>query len=259
MNTISFDLAFSKYDKTRSFPIKIEEQIISSFIKHCPQIIDANVLDIGVGTGRFAIPLAKYAKTIVGVDISKEMLGVLGNKNQHSNLKTIQADARKLPLKYTYFDVILTVSTLHLISDYDSVLNEIEKLVKSQGLFVIGQTQYVGKNGLFYEDIRYKKLRQILPNTKEIGLTFDTQVKVLNSRWGEPREFNLAIWEKIFKPRDILNSFVNKIWSETWNLSDSELSSAIREIEEWIKTEGFTLNQKFKINACFKIYVYCIK
>jgi ubiquinone/menaquinone biosynthesis C-methylase UbiE len=37
-------------------------------------------LDIGVGTGRLAIPIAKVGSTVVGVDSSLELLGIANSK-----------------------------------------------------------------------------------------------------------------------------------------------------------------------------------
>lgn len=56
------------------------------------------VVDLGVGTGRMAIPLASIASEIVGIDNSDEMLDRLHAKQVPANVTTRRADLRdRLP------------------------------------------------------------------------------------------------------------------------------------------------------------------
>jgi ubiquinone/menaquinone biosynthesis C-methylase UbiE len=59
-NSINFDRAASYYDETRGFPAGVEEQV-GAFIAQSVNL-DANsrVLEVGVGTGRIALPLSPH-------------------------------------------------------------------------------------------------------------------------------------------------------------------------------------------------------
>ncbi len=68
---ISFDCAAEFYDRTRGPPEHVMEKLILTLInelKGCKSI-----LDVGVGTGRFAKPLQDHGLYVVGVDIAKKM------------------------------------------------------------------------------------------------------------------------------------------------------------------------------------------
>jgi SAM-dependent methyltransferase len=53
----------------------------------------ARILELGVGTGRLALPLAAAGFEVVGLDSSPEMLDVLAGKDPASTVQRIRADA----------------------------------------------------------------------------------------------------------------------------------------------------------------------
>lgn len=78
---------------------------------------DARLLELGAGTGRLAIPLARQGLRVVGVDVSEAMLAVLGQKYRAANLDVRCADMCDLePLALGKFNVIVVAfnSLLHL-------------------------------------------------------------------------------------------------------------------------------------------------
>lgn len=73
------------------------------------------VLELGVGTGRVAVPLAERGLEVVGVDISPEMLAKLREKS--SAVEAVEADMttvtlnREFPLVYVAFNSIFVLET----------------------------------------------------------------------------------------------------------------------------------------------------
>ncbi len=63
------------------------------------------VLELGVGTGRLAIPLAEAGAEVVGVDASTSMIEMLEAKPGGQLVKTIIADMAELPLRPDRFSV----------------------------------------------------------------------------------------------------------------------------------------------------------
>ncbi len=77
------------------------------------------VLEIGVGTGRIALPLAREGMEIVGIDLNEPMLKVAQRKALEAaplsgSLKLIQADMRKFDLKRQFPVVTIPARTLLL-------------------------------------------------------------------------------------------------------------------------------------------------
>ena len=97
----------------------------------------ASILDIGAGTGSFAIPLAQKGAYVTAMDISEGMLAALSEDAEEQGLKskvrTHQSDWDAFPLNQK-FDIVIASMT-PAISD----LQKIEKMLnatKGVGLYV---------------------------------------------------------------------------------------------------------------------------
>lgn len=129
-----FETIADIYDDTRSLPKSTMKEIIviiADELKH-----SRRVLDLGVGTGRFAEPLSKKGIDILGVDISEAMI----KKAQLKDIDNlILGDACVLPFKDSSFDSIICVHVLHLIENCDEVLREIKRVGGEKLLSVINK------------------------------------------------------------------------------------------------------------------------
>lgn len=81
--------SFHDADVARQYDRHLEgthllRQDLDFFQAHCPQ--PGRVIDLGAGTGRLSIPLVRQAYTSVAVDLSPEMLKVLGEKADHEGV-----------------------------------------------------------------------------------------------------------------------------------------------------------------------------
>lgn len=74
-------------------------------------------LEMGVGTGRVAIPLAEAGASVTGVDVSTAMLSVLRRKDTQNKVMTICCDFLGLPATETYDCVYAVQSSIfHLMT-----------------------------------------------------------------------------------------------------------------------------------------------
>lgn len=89
------------------------------FLRKQVPLAEKSVLDVGCGNGIFTIPLAKAARSVVGVDLSSHMLGL----NPHPYC--IQASATTLPCADRSFDVVFEANLLHHVDDPQEVLREL--------------------------------------------------------------------------------------------------------------------------------------
>lgn len=124
---IPFDRVADIYDKTRGLPQEVMRKIVQAFVKELKGY--RTVLDIGVGTGRFAKPLQENGFEVVGIDISRDMTQ---NARKKGVKDLLLGDACSLPFRDTYFDAALSVHVLHLISEWQTALREICRVTKDE-------------------------------------------------------------------------------------------------------------------------------
>jgi len=123
--SVSFDRVAEVYDRTRALPNDVMARLIKTLVvelKDCK-----TVLDVGVGTGRFAAPLQKAGFDVVGIDISRKMM----RKAKEKGVKNlILADVRSIPFRDKTFDVTVAVHILHLVTEWRKVLGEILRVTR---------------------------------------------------------------------------------------------------------------------------------
>ncbi len=98
-----------------------------------------SIIDIGAGTGRYAVKLAEEGYDVTAVEYVKYNLGIL--KKKGSNVKAYQGDARKLKrFEDNSFDVSLLFGPMyHLYNDEDkaSALSEAVRVTKPGGYILV--------------------------------------------------------------------------------------------------------------------------
>ena len=114
------------------------------------------VLDIGTGSGRLAIELAKAKNCnfdIVAIDISENMiLKARENARQAGVADKIQfmvGTAAALPFDENTFDIAVSYASLHHWFKPVTVLNEVERVTKENGFAIIRDNKRVYQNHLW--------------------------------------------------------------------------------------------------------------
>src|SRR5438552_17905111 len=80
------------------------------------------ILDVGIGTGRFAEYLNNSGFDVVGIDVSLSMMAKAGEKGVRN---LVQADAHYLPFRDMAVDGAIMVHRLHLVRDWVQVVGEL--------------------------------------------------------------------------------------------------------------------------------------
>lgn len=140
MTDFSFDeRVIHLYNKQRAHPPDVSEQIGTAIMAQVGG--DKRVLEIGIGTGRIAKPVAQAGGHVVGFDLSPHMLGeVFGGATSITtgSLHITQADMHHFPFPDNHFDAVMAVHVLHLAKDWQRVLQEVARVLKPDGAFIQG-------------------------------------------------------------------------------------------------------------------------
>ena len=107
--------------------------------KQIDLLSEKEILDFGGGTGLLTLPLAKQAKSVTLVDISKKMLEQARLKAERQEIKNIQfleQDLLANPLEQG-FDFIVVCRVLHHMPDVDVALSLFHQHLREDGQLLI--------------------------------------------------------------------------------------------------------------------------
>ena len=173
-----FDHYADEYDDWFVINKYVFQSELNAIKKTLPENGDA--IEVGIGSGIFAAPLGIKE----GVDPSEAMR----EKAKKRNIRVMDAVAENLPYADQSKDAVLMVTTICFVDDIYKSFQEVHRVLKDDGHFIIG---YVDKNspiGKFYleqkdENVFYKdaiffgteELYKILKNTGfKINNTYQT-------------------------------------------------------------------------------------
>lgn len=126
----------SLYDETRALSPEAMAALVALLRKELSA--RNRCLEIGIGTGRVALPLAGAGVDVVGIDLSMPMLVRLRSKVHGSDPFPIaRADAMRLPFADREFDAVLACHVLHLIPDWEAAVVEAMRVVTRAGVLLV--------------------------------------------------------------------------------------------------------------------------
>ena len=125
----------------------------SSLVENLRVDKSSYLLDLCCGNGLLTNIMAGKCASVVGLDISAEMLKraeILSQKYEVSNIKYIQGVAAVLPFEDDTFDATFCMSSFQLFSSYsmaELVLKELVRVTKPTGRVVVGEIPWKGTLG----------------------------------------------------------------------------------------------------------------
>jgi ubiquinone/menaquinone biosynthesis C-methylase UbiE len=117
-------------------------------VKFCHILPGYKVLDVGSGSGRTPIYLAKcYELNMVGVDIHPGMVAYASDQveKHHLNGQVVfqEADAIDLPFEDNTFDAVIVESVTVFTSDVQQAVNEYARVVKRGGFVGMNESTFL--------------------------------------------------------------------------------------------------------------------
>jgi len=216
--SVNFDRAAEYYDRTRGFPDGVAPQVGAFITETIGLTQDSHLLEVGIGTGRIALPLAPHVGSITGFDISWQMMSKLRAKQNGEPIRLGAADAHFMPFVTGEFDAAYLTHVLHLVADPVRVAREISRVVKQDGVFIHMRNKYNNDDQF-----------QHVVDAWDTITKFDTSMGV--SRWNRvdgaitdagwqlrsEATFNFPYTSKL---SDFLERLEKRQWSSTWLMDD---------------------------------------
>ncbi len=237
-----FDRAADIYDQTRGFPPGVGDRVAAALVDFVGLKPDDRILEIGVGTGRIAKPLAVALGPdhhVTGVDLSRKMMDRLVETLPPGVRRPdlVEAAALRLPFPAHTFRAILMVHVLHLIREWQALIAEVTRVGARGGAFVGGWNDHPPESS--GERIS-KKFREI---AAAHGVPIEQQgipnfEDLLPHMPGVRAESVVAAeWVVERAPRLAMQSIAERHFSSSWIIPDGIFPAVLADMQAWAEKE----------------------
>jgi ubiquinone/menaquinone biosynthesis C-methylase UbiE len=250
MPALSFDRAADDYDATRGYPPQVAEAIGRAFFALAGGQPGLSALEIGVGTGRIAIPLAQAGANVTGIDVSPLMLerlrakwagvlreqepaGVAAGVAAGGSLRAEEGDITALPFASDTFDAVVAVHILHLVVAWRRALDEALRVLGPTGALLIGQDRWPNAVAIQMQQQWEALVGELGFDTHRPGAQFDVVVDELRAR-GLTVDVTVPVtWVARRTPRAYLEALAARSSSSTWAVPDAIFAASLARMRTW--------------------------
>ncbi|MGQ9692189.1 MAG: class I SAM-dependent methyltransferase [Thermaceae bacterium] len=245
------------YDRARAHPPEVSGQVAGAIAQELGAFEDPLLLELGVGTGRIALPLIARGYRYLALDNDPAMLEVFRQKvsGVTRKVRILQADARGIPLEDESVEGVIVVHLWHLMEDWPRGLAEALRVLKPGGVLLEGwdeaepsedfRIQEAWRSFVEAEGIRVKRgrhqarLREVEEALKRLGLS--PKVRVV-AKWREERSL-----------RQSLENLEARLYSFTHPVPQEVHQRAMDRLYAWAESEYGDLDRTFPIQWRFAL------
>lgn len=168
-----FKSNLEKYKDPKYYDLEYQDyQNDVPFLAEWAEKSKGTVIDLGCGTGRVAIPLAKQGYNIIGVDLHEGMLNHARKKTANTTLPVewVLQDCTKLSLNITVPLIYMTGNSFqHFLTNesQNQLLQSISKHLEADGVFIfntrfpiLSELAEVDESIRVYMDKRHRKIQE---------------------------------------------------------------------------------------------------
>jgi SAM-dependent methyltransferase len=230
--SIAFDRAAGYYDQSRGLPAGVDDLVADRIEAAVGP--GARLLELGVGTGRVALPLHRRGRRVVGVDLSLPMLDRYRAKAAALGLPppaVLRADVTRLPFRDACVDAVLEVHVLHLVPAWREALAEARRVLVPGGVVLVGRGggRHHGDGPRELVRRRFDELVAAAGGGRHrVGARDDAQkVAALVALGGVAEELEPVAWEDRQTYAQALQEMEGRVYSYQWRLPDEVWEAAV--------------------------------
>lgn len=252
---LNFDRVAHQYDATRFLPSEVRWAVVDEVVAAVPLRGGEWLLDGGVGTGRFAIPLAQRGVRVIGVDVSSGMMRQLQDKRPPPNLYLIQGDLRRLPLAPRSVQAVFLAHVLHLIADWQQVILECRRVLGAGGCLVLlyesgkrfpAREYYwnlAEQRGLLRPALGARRVEDVVHFLHELGSEV-LRVSPPTFRWRAQRSH-----------REVLEEVAQRTYSQLWEIPDSVHYELLEQTRRYVREQFGSEDSLYTTEASVQLYL----
>jgi ubiquinone/menaquinone biosynthesis C-methylase UbiE len=271
MSSVSFDSVAHLYDATRGFPEPVTRQIVATIEKITNANTQTRFLEVGVGTGRFAFPLAEAEHQYTGIDISEKMLSRLEEKlhaggwqekpllwgslpdedathtltvqhfvqpGKQGTMRLAIADMTALPFQDASFDAVIAIHVFHLVPDWQKALREVARVLRPGGVLVRcweekwQESWKPGSRNIKNQWCSF--VHELGGNTEHPGTSDQAVTDWLQQQGFKTEQVEALTWQRPTTIRTIFDGIAQRAWTSAQLLPDDIFAASLERLQQWI-------------------------
>ena len=235
-----FDRAVEYYDRTRGLSEDASREMTALLAGQLQG--RGRALEIGVGTGLVALPLAAAGVPVVGLDLSAPMLAKLVEKaGGRPPFPLVVGDATTLPFSDDRFGAAVVRHVLHLVPGWRQVVAELIRVVAAEGLVLVSSGQvpepWHQLTDRFMERVGRNSFADAL-DSWETGAI----VEAFRTHGAEARHLP-RITERVAQTmEEFLDQMAAGMHSWTWEVDEERRREAVMELRAWARERWGSLD-----------------
>lgn len=135
-----YDLYAGRYDDIKHFRREYDHMFLAQPLMDKIQPVKSPLmLDVATGTGRLPLAMLRHAHfqgRIVGVDLSRRMLGYAARKFDDPRVTLLCAPAERLPFADGTFDIVTCLEALEFMERPHAVVTEMIRVLRPGGVLL---------------------------------------------------------------------------------------------------------------------------
>jgi SAM-dependent methyltransferase len=261
VESVNFDRAAEYYDATRALPAEsmarllgILGQELTGYRQPC--------LEVGVGTGRIALPLHQMGVAMAGLDIAGAMLArLVANASGVPPFPLLLADATRLPVAGGTFGSVLAVHVLHLIPGWRDAVDEAVRVLRPGGALVASfpggesASRHQARIAPWRPAMRAALARHGVVRARAGASTPQEVAAHLGDR-ARPRMLPPVRVAEAQTLAGTLRDLEDQLYSWTWPYSQEQVRAAGADIREWARREGVSLDAEHAVEGTLEWWAF---
>jgi ubiquinone/menaquinone biosynthesis C-methylase UbiE len=254
VGSVNFDRAAEFYDATRDAGDEIVTWTVGLLEREFSG--RGRALEIGVGTGAVALPLAERGVDLVGMDVSTAMMAKLVAKaGGRAPLPLVRGDATRIPMRDAAVAGAYARHVLHLIADWRTVVSELCRVV-GDGVVLVDVGGDTSEAWLELWDAM-----ELGPDAEPVGLDVsrdgvDVVDEAFTAAGGRLRIVEEMTRNDLDTVATALDEIQRRSPSWTWRVSDATLERSIELGIAWTMERYGTLDVRLQEESSVRWRIY---
>ena len=251
--SVNFDHAAGYYDDTRAEGPETSARVLTLLGSELAG--RGRCLEIGVGTGRVGLPLARSGIPLAGIDISPRMVARLVEKAGGAiPFPLALADATALPFPDGSFGGALAAHVFHLIPPWRVAVRELLRVVRPGGVLLVSLTG--GRLDPLHE-LRDRFVEAAGIERVHVGVREPAELRAaLEAMGAVARELPPIHEERPVRPEDVIGRFERGEFSWTWPIAAQTRHRAAQAVRAWAREAYGSLDAPRMTQRAVTWYAY---